>query len=69
MSVSRDVIANVNDVHIDYVKCENCYHYKGAIVGNVINCSFWKNNDFSISKNDFCSFWADMRGNDNGETT
>lgn len=62
MSVSRDVIANVNGVPVDYVKCENCYHNKGAIVGNVIDCSFWKNNDFSISKNDFCSFWADKKG-------
>lgn len=62
MSVSRDVIANVNKVSVDYVKCENCYHNYGVIVGDVINCSFWKNNDFSISKNHFCSFWADMRG-------
>lgn len=62
MSVDRDVISRVNNVSIDYVKCKNCYHNKGIIVGDVIDCSFWKNNDFSISKNDFCSFWADMKG-------
>lgn len=62
MSVSRDVIAKVNDVPIDYVKCENCYHNHGVIVGNAINCSFWENYGFSISKNDFCSFWVDKRG-------
>ena len=65
MSVSRDVIANVNDVLIDYVKRENCYHNAGIVVGDVINCLLWKNNDFSISKNHFCSFWADMRGTTN----
>jgi hypothetical protein len=59
MSVNKEVIANVNDVPVDYVKCENCCHNKGIIVGNVINCSFWNNNDFSISKNDFCSFWVE----------
>lgn len=62
MSVSRDVIANVNNVPIDYAKCENCYHNKGIIVGDVIDCSFWKTNDFSISKDGFCSFWTDKRG-------
>ena len=68
MSVSRDIIANVNNVPIDYVKCENCYYNKGIIVGNVINCSFWENNDFGIGKNDFCSFWADKKGDDkNGD--
>lgn len=61
MSVSRDVIANVNKVPIDYAKCENCCYNKGTIVGNVIDCLFWKNNDFSISKNDFCSFWTDIK--------
>ena len=62
MSVGKDVIANVNNVPIDYAKCENCWYNDGIIVGNVINCSFWENKDFSISKNDFCSFWADMKG-------
>ena len=65
MSVSRDVIARVDNVPVDYVKCENCYYNAGPIVGDVINCLFWKNNDFSISKNHFCSFWSDMRGNKN----
>ena len=46
-----------------YLKCENCYYNAGPIVGDVINCLFWKNNDFSISKNHFCLFWADVRGN------
>ena len=62
MSVGKDVIANVNNVPMNYVRCENCYYNEGVIVCNVINCSFWENNDFSISKNDFCSFWADMKG-------
>lgn len=62
MSASKEVIAKVNEVPIDYVKCENCYHNKGIIVGNVIDCSFWNNNNFSIKKNDFCSFWADNKG-------
>lgn len=62
MSVNRDVIANVNNVPIDYVKCENCYYNKGVIVGNVIDCSVWMNSGFSISKDKFCSFWADKKG-------
>lgn len=67
MSVSKEVIANVNNVYADYVKCENCFHNKGTIVGDVINCSLWKNNDFSIGKNDFCSFWADKGGGTENE--
>ena len=67
MSVSKEVIANVNNVYADYVKCENCYHNKGTIVGDVINCSLWNNNDFSIGKNDFCSFWADKKGDAENE--
>ena len=67
MSASRDVIARVNNVPIDYVKCENCYYNKGIIVGDVIDCSFWKTNDFSIGKNDFCSFWADVKGGTDNE--
>ena len=63
MSVSRDVIANVNNVPIDYVKCENCCYNDGTVIGDVINCSFWKNIDFSIGKNHFCSFWADSQNN------
>lgn len=68
MSVSQDVIAKVNNVDADYVKCENCCHNEGTIVGNVIYCSFWKNNGFSIGKNDYCLYWTDMREADNDKT-
>lgn len=61
MSVSIDAVAKVNDVPVYYVKCENCWYNKGTIVGDCINCSFWKNNDFSINKNAFCSFWEDKK--------
>lgn len=34
-----------------------------AVVAN------WKNKDFSISKNDFCSFWSDVKGGAENEKT
>lgn len=57
MSVSRAVIAEVNGVNEDEVKCENCANCEGAFF-SPLNCVVWV--DY-VRADWFCSSWEERR--------
>lgn len=57
MSVSRAVIAKVNGVTEDRVKCENCANCEGAFFSPWY-CVVWK--DY-VRADWFCSLWGARR--------
>lgn len=53
MSVSREVIAKVNGVPTDKVKCANCISHS-AFINDMLWCDAW---DLNTRTKDFCSFF------------
>jgi hypothetical protein len=58
MSVSRDVIASINNVDESVVKCRNCEYFKGIKTLSIGFCYGWKTLVVGKESDGFCSFWG-----------
>lgn len=62
MSVSRQTIADILNIHEDEVRCENCV-YGRQWISNMFKCSFWDDITIRLPSDAFCTFF---RRDENG---